>query len=79
MPRIRFSDRPNGASYESNPPFAEIKGDGNGKLLITADGGINYIDSLGEFSPRDTHTLVNALLTRLTAAEAKIAALEGGS
>ena len=76
-PRIRFSSRQNGASYESDPPFAEIKGVGNDKLEISATGGVIYKDSVGSFNLRDTHTLVTTLLARLTAAEAKIAALEG--
>ena len=76
-PRIRFSSRQNGASYESDPAFAEIKGMGDDKLQISATGGVIYKDSIGSFNLRDTHTLVTTLLARLTAAEAKIAALEG--
>ena len=76
-PRIRFSDRAEGLNYESNPAFGEIGGN-NGNLFIKCLQGEVFIqDRNGNWSPSRTGALIEALTARLTAAEAKIAALEG--
>ena len=81
-PRIRFSDRPNGTSYVSNPAFAEIMGNGSGGLNISCPNGeLQFFDQNtgnGGWSPTRMIQLVETLQQRLSQAEAKIAALEGG-
>ena len=76
-PRIRFSDRDPGEGYYAKPAFAEILGNGNGDLVIKCpEGQLILQDSNGSISPS---SVIANLQARLDAAEAKIAALEGGS
>jgi hypothetical protein len=79
-PRIRFSDRDPGAGYYAKPAFAEILGDGTGNLVIKCDEGELILrDQNGSISPSNIASTVATLQQRLAAAEARLAALEGGN
>ena len=82
-PRIRFSDRAEGLDYQSNPAFAEIMGNGSGDIHFRCPNGeLKFFDRNTPpdgWSPTRSAALIEALTVRLEAAEAKIAALEGGS